>query len=208
MSSLTTTVDLFDYVIFGGGGDLAERKLLPALFHRDRDNNLPDAARIVGVSRTARTDDDYREFARKALQTHVTPADLSSNVLERFLSRLSYISVDATVLETDIATVRWLVDYKHSDSYYQYPYSRTVNPLRGQNANVGKPSTTNLVNTRINISDIPLGPGTAELSFWMDNVFDQSYRASAINFGPSFGGLAIEYYGRPRSYGLNLKYEF
>src|SRR5690606_29286245 len=85
-----------DYVIFGGGGDLAERKLLPALFHRDRDNNLPDGARIVGVSRTARTDDDYREFARKALQTHVTPADLSGNVLERFLSRLSYISVDAT----------------------------------------------------------------------------------------------------------------
>ncbi len=96
MSSLNTTVDLFDYVIFGGGGDLAERKLLPALFHRDRDNNLPDGARIVGVSRTARTDDDYREFARKALQAHVAPADLSGNVLERFLSRLSYISVDAT----------------------------------------------------------------------------------------------------------------
>ncbi len=65
-------------------------------FHRDRDNNLPDGARIVGVSRTARTDDDYREFARKALQAHVAPADLSGNVLERFLSRLSYISVDAT----------------------------------------------------------------------------------------------------------------
>lgn len=96
MSSLNATVDLFDYIIFGGGGDLAERKLLPALFHRDRDNNLPDGARIVGVSRTARTDDDYREFARKALQTHVASEDLTGNVLERFLSRLSYISVDAT----------------------------------------------------------------------------------------------------------------
>lgn len=96
MVSVNATVDLFDYVIFGGGGDLAERKLLPALFHRDRDNNLPDGARIVGVSRTARSDEDYRAFARKALQTYVAASDLTSNVLERFLSRLAYISVDAT----------------------------------------------------------------------------------------------------------------
>ena len=34
MSSQIIPVEPFDYVVFGGTGDLAERKLLPALFHR------------------------------------------------------------------------------------------------------------------------------------------------------------------------------
>ena len=34
MSSQIIPVEPFDYVVFGGTGDLAERKLLPALYHR------------------------------------------------------------------------------------------------------------------------------------------------------------------------------
>jgi glucose-6-phosphate 1-dehydrogenase len=34
MSSQIIPVEPFDYVVFGGSGDLAERKLLPALYHR------------------------------------------------------------------------------------------------------------------------------------------------------------------------------
>lgn len=96
MTGQQLSVELFDYVIFGGGGDLAERKLLPALFHRDRDRNLPDGARIIGVSRTDRSDEDYRAFARKAIEAHVAPCDLDAEALQRFLSRLHYMSVDAT----------------------------------------------------------------------------------------------------------------
>ena len=43
--------DPFDLVIFGGTGDLAQRKLLPALFHRDRDGQFSDDSRIFAVSR-------------------------------------------------------------------------------------------------------------------------------------------------------------
>ena len=57
----------FDLVIFGGSGDLALRKLLPALFHRYRDGQIVDGTRIVGVARDARSDDDYREQVRTAL---------------------------------------------------------------------------------------------------------------------------------------------
>ena len=38
-------VAAFDYVVFGGTGDLATRKLLPALFHRDVDGQIPPATR-------------------------------------------------------------------------------------------------------------------------------------------------------------------
>ena len=95
MSSQIIPVAPFDYVVFGGNGDLAERKLLPALFHRDLDGQLPDGARIIGASRTFLSDEDYRAFARTALEAHVAAADLVEPALSRFLGRLHYREVDA-----------------------------------------------------------------------------------------------------------------
>ncbi|QZP08963.1 TonB-dependent receptor [Caenibius sp. WL] len=118
------------------------------------------------------------------------------------------VSAEATLWDSDHSAGRIILDYRHSDSYYQYPYSLTIDPRLGQNANIAKPDATDIVNARFNISNIKMGTGSAEISLWVDNVFDQKYLMSGINFGPSFGGLAIGYYGRPRSYGLNLKYTF
>ena len=43
MTSQIIPVDPFDFIIFGGTGDLAERKLLPALFHRQETSGDPEA---------------------------------------------------------------------------------------------------------------------------------------------------------------------
>ena len=51
-------------VIFGGGGDLAHRKLLPALYNLHFDGLLPANIAIVGVGRKETTDEAYRQFAR------------------------------------------------------------------------------------------------------------------------------------------------
>jgi glucose-6-phosphate 1-dehydrogenase len=51
-------------VIFGGGGDLAHRKLLPALYNLHVDGLLPNDIVIVGVGRKPMSDDAYREFAK------------------------------------------------------------------------------------------------------------------------------------------------
>ena len=51
-------------VIFGGGGDLAHRKLLPALYNLHLDGLLPPNIAIVGVGRKETTDEAYRQFAR------------------------------------------------------------------------------------------------------------------------------------------------
>ncbi|HMB78805.1 MAG TPA: hypothetical protein VKI43_02010, partial [Vicinamibacterales bacterium] len=51
-------------VIFGGGGDLTHRKLLPALYNLHVDGLLPPGIAIVGVGRKEMTDDAYREFAK------------------------------------------------------------------------------------------------------------------------------------------------
>ena len=94
MSAQIIPVDPFDYIVFGGTGDLAERKLLPALYHRQVGGQIVDQTCIIGASRSEMSDDDYRDFARKALQQFVKE-DLDEEEVEKFLSKLSYISIDA-----------------------------------------------------------------------------------------------------------------
>lgn len=50
-----------DFTVFGGTGDLALRKLLPALYHRDLEGQLPADTRILGVSRSDLDDAGWRD---------------------------------------------------------------------------------------------------------------------------------------------------
>ncbi len=95
MSSQIIPVEAFDYVVFGGTGDLAERKLLPALFRRFADGQIFPESRIIGAARGEMNSQDYRIFAEKALQTHVSAEELHSEKLATFLEMLHYVSVDA-----------------------------------------------------------------------------------------------------------------
>src|SRR5919108_6044212 len=49
-----------DFVVLGGTGDLAMRKLLPALYHRNRDGQLHPESRIIALSREPLDDEGYR----------------------------------------------------------------------------------------------------------------------------------------------------
>ena len=88
-------VDPFDYVVFGGTGDLAERKLLPALYHRQIAGQLTEPTRIIGASRAEMDHDGYRAFARDALKEHLAKNEYQEADVEQFLARLFYVSVDA-----------------------------------------------------------------------------------------------------------------
>jgi glucose-6-phosphate 1-dehydrogenase len=85
-------VELFDLVIFGGTGDLAVRKLLPALFHRFLDGQIQDGSRIVGVAREALDDDGYRKQIRSALNG---AAESQPAKLDAFLKMVYYRPLDA-----------------------------------------------------------------------------------------------------------------
>jgi len=95
MTSRILAVDPFDLVVFGGTGDLAYRKLFPSLYRRDRDGQITDPSRIVGVSRRRLTPDQFREEVSDALETHVPADEREHDALARFLERLDYHAVDA-----------------------------------------------------------------------------------------------------------------
>ncbi len=94
MAARIIEVETFDLVIFGATGDLAQRKILPSLYHRDRDGQIPEDARVIAVARRFMSDGDYQTLAAKALADYAPEA--SGETLSRFLARLSYVTLDAT----------------------------------------------------------------------------------------------------------------
>ena len=87
-------VDPFDLIIFGGSGDLALRKLLPALFHRHIDNQLPTGSRVISIGRTAMSTEKYIGLTHDALKEHA-PTEGFEQAWESFSQRLSYLNLDA-----------------------------------------------------------------------------------------------------------------
>ena len=59
-------VDAFDCVVFGATGDLTLRKLLPALYYRFRDGQIPPESLVIAAARSDLDDDGYRKRASKA----------------------------------------------------------------------------------------------------------------------------------------------
>ena len=96
MSSQIIPVEPFDCVVFGGTGDLAERKLLPALYHRQIAGQFTEPTRIIGASRAELTDEAYRNFAGEALSQYLKSGEFDEAEVKRFLDRLHYVSVDAS----------------------------------------------------------------------------------------------------------------
>lgn len=80
-------------VIFGASGDLAQRKLVPALYSLAADHRLPAAFAVVGMARSPLSAEAFREQLREGVAQHgrhpVDPA-----LWESFARGLSYVAGD------------------------------------------------------------------------------------------------------------------
>ncbi len=77
-------------VIFGGTGDLAHRKLLPALYNLAHEGALPERFELFGIARSEYSDDEFREQARASI------------------ARFSRTRPDPDVLDGLLADIRYL----------------------------------------------------------------------------------------------------
>jgi glucose-6-phosphate 1-dehydrogenase len=77
-------------VIFGATGDLAKRKLVPALYNLAHEGALPERFHLVGVSRKEKENDDYREECEQAIRrfSRRTPDE---DVLKGLLDNVKYV---------------------------------------------------------------------------------------------------------------------
>ncbi len=78
-------------VIFGSSGDLANRKLLPALYNLAHEGALPVRFNIVGISRAEMTDEEFRAEAKTAIH-RFSRRVVDDAVLEALLSGARYVT--------------------------------------------------------------------------------------------------------------------
>ena len=90
-----TSAPAFDLVLFGGTGDLAMRKLLPALYRRYADGQVSGDARIIGIARSMLSSEEYAGRAEAACRQYLG-ADFQDTIWAGFSQLLSYVRVDAT----------------------------------------------------------------------------------------------------------------
>src|SRR5581483_1768776 len=88
--TLPVAAEPVSIVIFGGGGDLAHRKLLPALYNLSVDGLLPPRTAIVGVGRTEMSDDDYRAFAKDGV-TQFSRRPIDEGAWQAFADGLFFV---------------------------------------------------------------------------------------------------------------------
>jgi glucose-6-phosphate 1-dehydrogenase len=109
----------FDLVLFGGTGDLAWRKLMPALFQAFRHGKLPEGGRILAVARDERSDEEYRRFIRERF-VEVEPSKRpSEEEFERFAQLLHYRRMDLSKPEHYAGLKDW-IDARGADTAVLY----------------------------------------------------------------------------------------
>ncbi|HET7571734.1 MAG TPA: glucose-6-phosphate dehydrogenase [Gaiellaceae bacterium] len=91
--ALRRTPDPCALVVFGASGDLAHRKLMPALYALALRRLLPPRIAIVGVARTAGDDDSYRADMEQAVRTHARD-EFRQDVWDELAGSLHYLATD------------------------------------------------------------------------------------------------------------------
>lgn len=83
-------------VIFGASGDLTARKLIPALYHLCKDGLMPEVFRVIGFARREKTDDQWRQELREALNQFSRTKPVDEKVWANFSKNIFYCCGDMT----------------------------------------------------------------------------------------------------------------
>jgi len=85
---------LCDITIFGGHGDLAFRKLMPALYHLSNDGYLDEESRIITATRDPMTDEENADMVKSKLQEFLRDKAFDEEKFERFKKQLHVVIID------------------------------------------------------------------------------------------------------------------
>ncbi len=113
-------MDPLIFVIFGASGDLARRKLIPAIYSLYKENYLPESFALLGVSRTELTDAAFR--ASIFLENELLDLSGESEAhMQGFVQKLFYESI-ATAAATEYEQVRLRLEALNSQFQTQGNY--------------------------------------------------------------------------------------
>src|SRR5690242_11228662 len=122
-----TPVHPTNLIIFGATGDLAQRKLLPAVYNLAHEGALPERFNLIGIARTEQSDDQYRDFAREAIQKY-SRRKPDDTVLNSLLERMRYVgaSFDDPAAYEGITTIADELDEEAGMTFNRVFYLATA----------------------------------------------------------------------------------
>jgi len=115
-------------VIFGASGDLAERKLLPAVFELQKGGFLPENFAVLGVSRSKFSDESFREKVFFE-SDFIKSSEMSEEAKAAFSEKLYYLSID-TANQEDYGKVSARLEElnKKHDTHNNYMFYLSTPP--------------------------------------------------------------------------------
>lgn len=140
---MDNNLDIFNLVLFGGTGDLATRKLIPALYSAYINDNLHQQAQIFAIGRKDLSKKEYIKFALdRAIEAH---KDFDQSKWDAFCNLITYLKIEANSqadyvrlskqLNKNIITIYYLstdpslfqtICKNLADTKLNYPLSRIV----------------------------------------------------------------------------------
>ena len=96
-----------DLMLFGALGDLAQRKLFPALYQLEREGLLHKRSRILAVARENIDAAAFRERLLQGLKERIKPEEIDAKVLDRFLSKVDYQLLEFTQADSYQTLREW-----------------------------------------------------------------------------------------------------
>jgi glucose-6-phosphate 1-dehydrogenase len=87
------------FVLFGATGDLAKRKIFPALYNLFLEQKIPNSFSIVGIGKHELSDDEFQTHVETSLKTFSRRLPNDRSKMEEFLHAFRYISLDVTNME-------------------------------------------------------------------------------------------------------------
>jgi len=87
-------------VIFGAGGDLTKRLVVPALYHLVQAGKLPKQLAIIGIDRNQQSSEQWRQNLTNMMQTLTPAGRLDAPAWSWLTDRMQYMAADFTQSET------------------------------------------------------------------------------------------------------------
>jgi len=92
--SVRVSVDSMTFVLFGGTGDLAKRKIFPALLNLYLTNKLPSSFLVIGIGRSPLTNEEFQARVTDSLYTYSRHLIKDHTLKKQFVQKFRYFQLD------------------------------------------------------------------------------------------------------------------